>query len=107
MPGGSQDTYRTRAVDKLDPMSHPAMCPDCATMLTNPTREPRHMDKHLTRSRLLDETKRKDGVMVSLWRCLCGQLWQREVFPDEKQFWLPQAEPTPPPASTAPRRPRF
>jgi hypothetical protein len=55
------------------------------------------MNEHLVRSPLLDEAKRRDGVLVSLWRCLCGQLWQREMFPDEKQFWLPQAEPAPPP----------
>jgi hypothetical protein len=107
MPGGSQGTSRTRAVGELDPMSHPAMCPDCATMLANPTREPPHMDKHLARSPLLDETKRKDGVMVSLWRCICGQLWQRERFADGEQFWLPQAEPAPPSISTSSRRPRF
>jgi hypothetical protein len=83
------------------------MCPECATTLANPTTEPRHMDKNLTRSPLLDETKRRDGVMVSLWRCICGQLWQREMFPDENQFWLPQAEPAPPAAARAPHRPRF
>jgi len=65
------------------------------------------MDKHLSRSPLLDETKRKDGVMVSLWRCNCGQLWQRETFADGKQFWLPQEEPAPPLASGPIRRPRF
>jgi len=65
------------------------------------------MAQRLGRSPFMQETKRSDGVMVSLWRCLCGQLWQREMFPDEKQFWLPQAEPAPPTAPTAPRRPRF
>ena len=65
------------------------------------------MGKQLARSPLLEETKRKDGVMVSLWRCICGQLWQREIFADGKQFWLPQAEPAPPRASGSIRRPRF
>ena len=85
----------------------PVTCSECAAMLANPTLEPPRMDRYLARSPLLPETKRKDGVMVSLWRCTCGQLWQREMFLDGKQFWLPQAEPAPPPASTAPRRPRF
>jgi hypothetical protein len=76
-------------------------------MLATPTEEPPRMNEHLVRSPLLDEAKRRDGVLVSLWRCLCCQLWQREMFPDEKQFWLPQAEPAPPPAPTVPRRPRF
>jgi len=82
-------------------------CDECRTMLAIPTEEPLRMAERLERSPLIQETKRNDGVMVSLGRCLCGQLWQREMFPDEKQFWLPQAEPAPPPAPTAPRRPRF
>jgi hypothetical protein len=76
-------------------------------MLADPSREPPHIEQGLARSPLLDETKRKDGVMVSLWRCICGQLWQRERFSDGKQFWLPQAEPAPPPASGSRRPPRF
>ena len=82
------------------------LCDECKLMLANPSAEPRRMGESLTRSPLLPhDTKRRDGAMVSLWRCVCGQLWQRESQPDGKQFWTPQAEPAPPPSST--RRPRF
>jgi hypothetical protein len=54
------------------------------------------MAERLGRSPLMKETKRSDRVMVSLWRCLCGQLWKRESWYDGKQFWPPQAEPAPP-----------
>ena len=80
-------------------------CDDCRTMLADPTEEPRRMAERLGRSPLMQETKRSDGVMESLWRCLCGQLWKRESWSDGKQFWTPQAEPAPPPSSF--RGPRF
>ena len=89
------------------PMSASPTCDECRTMLVHPTAEPRRLNESLARSPLLDETKRRDGVMVSLWRCTCGQLWQRERWPDEKQFWTPQAEPAPPPPSSSFRGPRF
>jgi len=40
------------------------------------------MAERLARSPLLDETKRSDGALVSLLRCICGQLWQRERWSD-------------------------
>ena len=80
-------------------------CDDCKTMLAIPTEEPRRMTERLGRSPLMQETKRSDGVLESLWRCLCGQLWKRESWSDGKQFWTPQAEPAPPPSSF--RGPRF
>jgi hypothetical protein len=82
-------------------------CDECRNMLANPADTPLRMAERLRRSPLMQETKRSDGVMVSLWDCVCGQLWQRESFPDGKQFWLPQAEPAPPPSATSIRRPRF
>ena len=83
------------------------MCDECRTMLVNPGVEPRRTAARLARSPLLlDETKRSDGAMVSLWRCICGQLWQRALRDEGKQqFWTPQAEPAPPPSSL--RRSRF
>ena len=80
-------------------------CDECRTMLATPNEEPPQMAERLGRSPLMKETKRSDGVMVSLWRCLCGQLWKRESWYDGKQFWTPQAEPAPPPSSF--RGPRF
>ena len=81
------------------------MCGECKAMLATPTEEPRRMNERLARSPLLDETKRRDGVMVSLWRCTCGQLWQRESGSDATQFWTPQEEPASPPSPF--RGPRF
>jgi hypothetical protein len=82
-------------------------CGECKAMLASPTEEPRRMAEYLARSPLLfNETKRSDGAMVSLWRCSCGQLWQRALWDEGKQqFWTPQADPAPPPSSI--RRPRF